>query len=113
MVVGGCSALGVLGWFLGRKEDQLTAQNRSLAQLTSRLQALSTTDPLTGIPNRRALDERLENEFERSKRYGASLAVVMIDLDRFKRLNDRHGHAGRRRHAAGGGPAAGRREAAG
>jgi diguanylate cyclase (GGDEF)-like protein len=92
MVVGGCSSLGVLGWFLGRKEDQLSSQNRALAQLTSRLQALSTTDPLTNIPNRRALDEQLENEFERSKRYGASLAVVMIDLDRFKRLNDRHGH---------------------
>jgi diguanylate cyclase (GGDEF)-like protein len=93
MVVGGCSALGVLGWLLGRKEDRLASQNRALAQLTSRLQALSTTDPLTGIPNRRALDDRLENEIERSKRYGAPLAVVMIDLDRFKRLNDRHGHA--------------------
>jgi diguanylate cyclase (GGDEF)-like protein len=93
MAVGGCSGLAVLGWLLGRKEDQLASQNRALAKLTGRLQALSTTDPLTGIPNRRALDERLENEFERSKRYGASLAVVMIDLDRFKRLNDRHGHA--------------------
>ncbi len=93
MLVGGCSALGGLGWLLGRKEDQLANQNRSLAQLTASLQALSTTDALTGIPNRRALDERLENEFERSKRYGASLAVVMIDLDRFKLLNDRYGHA--------------------
>jgi diguanylate cyclase (GGDEF)-like protein len=93
LLLGGCFTLGVVGWLMGRKEDQLAGQNRALAALTARLQALSTTDPLTGIPNRRALDERLENEFERSKRYGASLAVVMIDLDRFKSLNDRYGHA--------------------
>jgi diguanylate cyclase (GGDEF)-like protein len=92
MVIGGGLALGVAGWFLGRKEDLLIAQNRALAQLSARLQALSTTDPLTGIPNRRALDERLENEGERSKRYGNPFAVVMIDLDRFKGLNDRYGH---------------------
>jgi diguanylate cyclase (GGDEF)-like protein len=91
--IGGVSVLGVAGWLLGRKEDQLTSRNHALAELTARLQALSTTDPLTGIPNRRALDDRLGTEFERSKRYGASLALVMIDLDRFKTLNDRHGHA--------------------
>ena len=93
MFIGGVSVLGVAGWVLGRKEDRLASRNQSLAELTARLQALSTTDPLTGIPNRRALDERIDNEFERSKRYGASLAVVMIDLDRFKGLNDKHGHA--------------------
>ncbi len=92
MLVGGGVALGLAGWFLGRKEDLLVAQNHALAQLTARLQALSTTDALTGIPNRRALDERLDNEIERSKRYGNPFAVVMIDLDRFKGLNDRYGH---------------------
>jgi len=93
LVIGGALALGAAGFLLGRKEDQLAAQNRALRDLSDRLQALSTTDALTGVPNRRALDERLEGELGRSQRYGTPLAAVMIDLDHFKRLNDHHGHA--------------------
>jgi diguanylate cyclase (GGDEF)-like protein len=90
---GGVLGLGFSGWVLGKKEDQLGAQNVELRALTDRLAALSTTDPLTGIPNRRALDEHLADELARARRYGTPLAVVMLDLDHFKRLNDRHGHA--------------------
>ena len=92
MAAGGALALGLAGFLLGRKEDLLVAQNRSLRELSDRLQALSTTDALTGVPNRRALDERLEGELGRTRRYGTPLAAVMIDLDHFKKLNDRHGH---------------------
>ncbi len=92
MAAGGALGLGLAGFLLGRKEDQLAAQNRSLRELSDRLQALSTTDALTGVPNRRALDERLEDELGRTRRYGTPLAAVMIDLDHFKKLNDRHGH---------------------
>jgi diguanylate cyclase (GGDEF)-like protein len=93
LLVGSIAALGTLGWVLGKKEDQLGAQNLALRALSDRLAALSTTDPLTGIPNRRALDEHLADELARARRYGTPLAVVMLDLDHFKRLNDRHGHA--------------------
>jgi diguanylate cyclase (GGDEF)-like protein len=92
LLTGGIVGLGTLGWILGKKEDQLGAQNLALRALSDRLAALSTTDPLTGIPNRRALDEHLADELARARRYGTPLAVVMLDLDHFKRLNDRHGH---------------------
>lgn len=49
-------------------------------------------DPLTGLPNRRAFDEALIGAVSRYQRYGWAFAVVMIDLDGFKRLNDRVGH---------------------
>jgi len=49
-------------------------------------------DSLTGLPNRRALDERLEAEVKRASRSGTSLAVVMMDLDGFKTINDTYGH---------------------
>lgn len=50
-------------------------------------------DPLTCIPNRRAFYDQLKNELERSRRYGAPLSCVTIDVDHFKVINDRHGHA--------------------
>jgi diguanylate cyclase len=56
-------------------------------------QHLSRTDWLTGLPNRRALDERLISEESRCAALGMKLARLMIDIDRFKRLNDLHGHA--------------------
>ncbi|HEY0708510.1 MAG TPA: GGDEF domain-containing protein [Polyangia bacterium] len=92
MVAGGVLALGSLGWALGKKEDQLQSQNLALRALSDRLAELSTTDPLTGVPNRRALDDHLADELARARRYGTPLAVVMVDLDHFKRLNDRYGH---------------------
>jgi diguanylate cyclase (GGDEF)-like protein len=55
---------------------------------------LLRTDPLTGITNRRGLDENLPVEIGRAKRTGSTLSVAMIDLDYFKRYNSRRGHAG-------------------
>ena len=52
----------------------------------------SLTDSLTGLPNRRALDARLDEEVRRSTRYGHPFVLLMIDLDRFKLINDTHGH---------------------
>src|SRR5919198_2633828 len=51
------------------------------------------TDPLTGLLNRRGFDEQLAGEAERARRDGSHLAIVVFDLDRFKQLNDRFGHA--------------------
>ena len=58
----------------------------------ARLEHLATTDPLTGLLNRRALSERLTTEMERALRYDTSVALLLVDLDHFKRVNDTHGH---------------------
>lgn len=55
-------------------------------------QQMSLTDPLTGLPNRRYLEERLFEEVERSKRYDTPLAFMIIDVDHFKSYNDLYGH---------------------
>lgn len=57
-----------------------------------RFQWLASTDALTGCLNRRALIDKLESELERVQRYGLALSILMIDLDRFKTINDRRGH---------------------
>jgi diguanylate cyclase (GGDEF)-like protein len=54
--------------------------------------ALAGLDPLTGLPNRRAFDARLADEVARAHRTGRPLSLVLLDLDRFKRINDQHGH---------------------
>jgi diguanylate cyclase (GGDEF)-like protein len=59
----------------------------------SALAAASRRDPLTGLANRRAFEEELAREVARAVRAGAPLAVVALDVDRFKAVNDRHGHA--------------------
>lgn len=55
-------------------------------------QEAARTDPLTGLLNRRAFHERLAQELERVRRYGADFVVAYLDLDRFKGVNDRFGH---------------------
>jgi diguanylate cyclase (GGDEF)-like protein len=63
-----------------------------LAGLRDRLVALTRTDPLTGLANRLAFAERLEVELARAAREARTAAVVVVDLDRFKAVNDRGGH---------------------
>lgn len=62
------------------------------AQL-KRLEQLALTDSLTGLPNRRTAEERLQQEAARAQRKGESFALALIDLDYFKLVNDRFGHA--------------------
>lgn len=59
--------------------------------LTRRLDAEVRTDALTGLGNRRAWDDRAPREILRTRRFGEPLVLVVLDLDRFKRYNDRHG----------------------
>lgn len=61
-------------------------------RLEQRLQSLSTTDALTGLWNRRHLDQTLAAELERARRYGLDLSVLLFDIDHFKSFNDTHGH---------------------
>ena len=61
-------------------------------QAEQQLEAMSREDGLTRLANRRGFDEALEKEFQRAARSAAPLALVMIDVDRFKSFNDRYGH---------------------
>jgi diguanylate cyclase (GGDEF)-like protein len=70
---------------LKQATSQLRAANQNLVQL-------SMLDGLTGIPNRRAFDATMGKEWERARRSGAPLSVIMADIDYFKRLNDSAGH---------------------
>lgn len=58
----------------------------------SLLELDAVTDPLTGVFNRRYLDRRLDEEVERARRHNISLAVLMLDIDHFKKVNDQYGH---------------------
>jgi len=62
------------------------------AKKAETFQQMSLTDPLTGLPNRRYLQDRLFEEVERSKRYNTPLSFMIIDVDRFKSYNDIYGH---------------------
>jgi diguanylate cyclase (GGDEF)-like protein len=87
-----------------RDEHDLAAHRDRLAELVderttelreanSRLEALSRSDPLTGLANRRHFDAVKEVEFRRAQRQGHPLSVLMCDVDFFKRYNDAYGHA--------------------
>lgn len=56
------------------------------------LNELACSDPLTGLPNRREVMERLAEEMQRARRHGTSLSVIMLDIDDFKQINDTYGH---------------------
>lgn len=65
---------------------------KQLLTANGRLERLSNTDALTGLPNKRALDVQLQREFEACRRYDRAMSVVMMDVDRFKGFNDAYGH---------------------
>jgi diguanylate cyclase (GGDEF)-like protein len=73
-------------------QDELDQKNRELELVNKRLKKLSITDGLTELFNHRHVHQLLHDEFERSARTGESIAVVMMDLDRFKSVNDTYGH---------------------
>ena len=73
-------------------ERKVAERTEELEQANFRLELLSTTDPLTGLANRRQLTEALEREWHRARRDGSPLAVAMIDIDHFKQYNDQYGH---------------------
>jgi len=89
-IVGGFSPSELRLLSLLSDQAAVAISNASLHQMISR-QAYS--DTLTGLPNRRALDERLEEEVLSARRNNYSFAVIMMDLDGFKDVNDTYGHA--------------------
>src|SRR6266498_1404336 len=89
-IIGGFSSSELRLLSLLSDQAAVAISNASLHQLISR-QAYS--DTLTGLPNRRALDERLEEEVLSARRNNYSFAVIMMDLDGFKLVNDTYGHS--------------------
>lgn len=73
-------------------ELRVAQRTDELRELNSQLEALSLTDPLTGIANRRHFDQTLEQEWNRARRTGQPLALAVMDVDWFKRYNDHYGH---------------------
>jgi diguanylate cyclase (GGDEF)-like protein len=73
-------------------EGKVEERTQQLAHANERLEQLSVTDPLTGLANRRRLEESLRDECRRAQRSRAPLTVAMVDIDGFKQYNDRYGH---------------------
>jgi diguanylate cyclase (GGDEF)-like protein len=93
------ATLGVVGWRTRRLasdklalETMVEARTRELADANRKLDTIAHLDGLTGIPNRRKLDEYLEQVWALCAERERPLAVLAIDVDRFKDYNDRHGH---------------------
>jgi diguanylate cyclase (GGDEF)-like protein len=91
VVIGASLAALLMGAILAGMLHRAQHENRAAIGIMGEL---LRTDPLTGITNRRGLDENLPVEMARSKRASTPLTVAMLDLDYFKRYNSRRGHAG-------------------
>jgi len=73
-------------------DDELVKLIKRLNEAQTHLKHMAITDELTGLRNRRYIIERLEEEFQRAKRTGDTLGLIMLDIDHFKQINDVHGH---------------------
>ena len=71
---------------------QVEERNQALAAANARLETQAGTDPLTGLLNHRAFHARLDEEIARAARSGRPLALLMVDLDDFRTINNTHGH---------------------
>lgn len=78
--------------FVRPKDRQIRAMMAALEEARLKAENLARIDALTGTLSRRAILEALDDEVERAKRYGHALACLMLDLDRFKTINDTYGH---------------------
>lgn len=89
--------LPLVSMLAGRLSDlraRLQQQKSELSEALARIHALASRDELTGLVNRRCVNEALEAERQRSHRSGQTFSVCVLDLDHFKRINDLFGHPG-------------------
>ena len=85
-------AVSMLAGQLGQLRDALKRQKAELREALARNEALAQRDELTGLANRRHMAALIEAERVRSERSGARFCLAVLDIDRFKRINDSHGH---------------------
>jgi len=74
------------------KQKKIEYKNIELNEINEKLKILSIKDELTGLYNRRKLEELLQDEYQKAKRYNHVFSVVLLDLDDFKKINDNYGH---------------------
>ncbi len=84
--------LGILARSFNHMQDKLNQQMTALEQSRQEMDQLARHDAMTGLPNRRLFQERLDNALARSQRSGKRFALLFIDVDKFKSINDRWGH---------------------
>lgn len=86
----------LIAWYairkLGLKSQQIRDQMAELEQSRAALREEATHDPLTGLANRRLFYDRLQQAIRHAARYGGKVGILYVDMDRFKDINDRHGH---------------------
>ena len=99
MTLGSGLCFAVAGYLIGRafdavlrEQSEAKAQASKMEGLNLRLEAISVTDELTGMYNRRYFFERLEEYLRAARRHRLPLSLMMIDIDLFKRINDTYGH---------------------
>ena len=93
-VVGGVTlwALALVAMWVAELREKIAAQAQRLQDTLAQVQALATTDMLTGLLNRRQVEQVMGDEMARAGRAATPLCVAMLDLDHFKRINDLYGH---------------------
>jgi diguanylate cyclase len=85
--------ISMLAGDLSEMRTRLKAQKAELQHALARIHKLATRDDLTGLVNRRHMEELAEMEHRRAMRSGGTLCLCLVDIDHFKRVNDLHGHA--------------------
>lgn len=85
--------IGVLARSFADMQKQISDQLQALHENQRELDHLASHDALTGLPNRRLLEERLEHALARARRSGEHIALLYIDIDGFKEINDKYGHS--------------------
>jgi diguanylate cyclase (GGDEF)-like protein len=84
--------VSIMGGCISRLRERERAQRVEIAQALERIRALADRDELTGLHNRRRINDLMEQEVQRSARGGHAFCLVLFDIDHFKRVNDTRGH---------------------
>ena len=92
VMLGSLPVLIFTAYLISSWRQRLSTQRRELQQALDQVPQLATRDALTGLYNRRHMQEKLAYAAQRFQRYGERFTVALIDLDHFKRINDEHGH---------------------